>query len=219
MRNGIASFAIAFLLAAPVMAQQRYVSDELVITLRPGPSTQNAIIRNLTSGDGVTILEEEEGGTYARVRTTDGTEGWVLTQYLQDSPTGDQLRAAAERDLSAARDRVAALEEDVESLSTDLAAANAELAALRSSEDDLSTELADIRQASASAIEMRDQNQSLRGRVNVMTAELEAATIENGSLRSRKNQNWFIVGAAVLFGGIIIGLVAPSLRPKKRSGW
>ena len=43
--------------------------------------------------------------------------------------------------------------------------------------------------------------------------------MENAALGGRSSQNWFIVGAGVLFGGIVIGLIAPSLRRKRRSDW
>jgi SH3 domain protein len=38
-------------------------------------------------------------------------------------------------------------------------------------------------------------------------------------LSGRNNQSWFLVGAGVLFGGVVIGLIAPSLRRKRRSDW
>jgi len=67
MKYGIFLLLLLPAFAGQAVAQQRYVTDEIVITLRTGPSTQNAIIRNLESGDGVTILEESDDGSYARV--------------------------------------------------------------------------------------------------------------------------------------------------------
>jgi SH3 domain protein len=49
--------------------------------------------------------------------------------------------------------------------------------------------------------------------------QVEELTAANGELSGRSRQNWFIVGAAVLFGGIVIGLIAPTLRRKRRSDW
>lgn len=201
------------------VAQQRYVSDELVITLRTGPSTQNAIVRNLSSGDRVTILEEGDDERYVRVRTDDGMEGWVLVQYLQDGPTGGQLRAVAERELAAARDRIAELQEEVAGLRESLATTSSELESSRTTGASMRSELDEIRQASASAIELRDQNENLRRRITELSAQLDLVTMENSDLRSRTRQNWFVVGAAVLLGGVVIGLVAPSLRPRKKSSW
>jgi SH3 domain protein len=48
---------------------------------------------------------------------------------------------------------------------------------------------------------------------------VERLTVENARLARRNDQNWFIVGAAVLLAGIVIGLVAPTLRRKRRSDW
>lgn len=219
MRQGIVLFAFLVTAATTALAQQQYVSDDLVITLRTGPSTQNAIVRNLSAGQVVTVLERLPGGEYARVRTADGTEGFALTQYLQDSPTAELRLQTTARELADAREQLETLQTRVEELTAGLSAANSELGTLRTTEAGLSNELADIRQASASVIEVREQNESLRRRVTELDAQLDVVTIENNELRSRNNQNWFVIGAAVLFGGIVIGLVAPSLRPKKRSSW
>jgi SH3 domain protein len=80
-------------------------------------------------------------------------------------------------------------------------------------------ELTSIRTASANVVEMRDQNTSLQQRLVQRDQEVEQLTAENARLAARSNQNWFVVGAAVLLGGMVIGLIAPSLRRKRRSDW
>lgn len=200
-------------------AQTRYVSDTLVITLRTGPSTQNAITRNLTSGDRVELLEELPDEGYSRVRLEDGTEGWVLTQYLQSNPTSELLLATASQQLAAAQRNSATFEGEATGLQAELAAAEE---ALQQSQDyaaRLEAQLGDIRAASASALETRAQNERLANRITTLTAAADVADMEIRELRSRNRQSWFIVGASVLFGGIVIGLVAPSLRRKRRSSW
>jgi SH3 domain protein len=83
----------------------------------------------------------------------------------------------------------------------------------------VSQELASIKTAAANVVEIRDQNESLRQRLIDRERQVEQLTAENGALSGRNSQNWFIVGAGVLLGGIVIGLVAPSLRRKRRSDW
>ena len=202
-----------------VEAQTRYVSDELVITLRTGPSTQNAITRNLTSGTRVQVLQELADDNYSRVRLDDGTEGWVLTQYLQADETGDQLFAAAARERDSAVAEAAQLRDQVQALEADLAETRQSLEQASTRGEQLNAELGDIRSASASALETRDQNEGLRRRVAELTAAADLDEAEIRELRSRNRQSWFVIGAAVLFGGIVIGLVAPSLRRKRRSSW
>jgi SH3 domain protein len=214
-------FSLVLLVATfDVSAQTLYVTDELTITLRTGPSTQNAILRNLTSGAAVNVLEENAEGNYARVRVQ-GTEieGWVLTQYLVANRSGRDLLTVAERNLATARNRVEELETQLAATTADLEQTRAALEGTESSNAEIGAELAEIREVSANAIALREQNESLRRRVNELQTQIDRATMENSELASRSRQNWFVVGAAVLFGGIVIGLVAPSLRRRRTSDW
>ena len=209
-----------FLLFAELAgAQTRYVSDTLVITFRTGPSPQNSVTRNLTSGDRVEVLQTLDDEGYSLVRLDDGAEGWVLTQYLQDEPTSALVLATTDRQLTETRQQNASLQERVDTLESELSVARQSLGETETLAGSLQSEVADIRQASASALETREENESLRRRVTQLTNDAEVASLEIAELRRRERQNWFIVGAAVLFGGIVIGLVAPSLRPKRKSGW
>ena len=83
----------------------------------------------------------------------------------------------------------------------------------------LTIDLADIREASENVLSVRDQNESLRRRVNERDQEVELLTIENSRLSSRSTRDWFVAGAGVLLAGILVGLIVPSLRRRKRSGW
>jgi SH3 domain protein len=200
-------------------AQTRYVTDSVPVELRRGPSTEFLILRSLSPGERVDLLEQTGDG-YSRVRVADqGTEGWILTRFLRDDPIARDKLVVAERGLAGARSRVAELEEQVATLSNQLQTARAELQQIQATHGEVSAELADIRTASANVVEIRDQNESLRQRLNDREQDVDRLTMENAALGSRNSQNWFIVGAGVLFGGIVIGLIAPSLRRRRRSDW
>jgi SH3 domain protein len=200
-------------------AQTRYISDEFFVPFRTGPSTQNAITRNLVSGTRIEIVEEREDAGYARVRLQDGTEGWVQSQYLQPEPIAEARLQAATRELSAARGQVADLEQRIAELTTSLATTTGDLSEARSQGEQAGAELADVRAASAEALQTRAENENLRRRVAELESAAETASLQIDELRGRERQNWFIIGAAVLLGGIVIGLVAPTLRRKRRSSW
>ncbi len=209
---------LAFALVA--QGQTRYVSDRTLVELRRGPSTEYLILRNLEAGERVEILEQNEDAGYSRVRVADqGTEGWILTRFLTAEPIARERLAAAERSLSAARERVTVLEAQTAELSRDLTAARTDLAQSRTSHGSVSQELADLRTAAANVVGIRDENTSLRQRLSQRDREAETLTAENERLARRSNQNWFVIGAAVLLGGIVLGLVAPTLRRKRRSDW
>jgi SH3 domain protein len=209
---------IAFGLAAH--AQTRYVTDRTIVELRRGPSTEYLILRNLEAGERVEVLEQNESDGYSRVRVADeGTEGWILTRFLTAEPIARERLAVAERNLSAARERVTALEAERVQLSRDLEATRAELDETQSNHGTVSRELTDLRTAAANVVEIRDQNTRLQQRLVERDRQVEELTASNERLAARSNQNWFVVGAAVLLGGIVIGLVAPSLRRRRRSDW
>ena len=114
---------------------------------------------------------------------------------------------------------VASLEAELAAATTSLRTIQSELSTARTTNSSISEELAEIRSTSANAIELRDQNEGLRRRNNELAAQIEALEIENSRLANRSRQNWFIVGALVLAAGIVVGLVAPSLRRRRRSDW
>lgn len=213
---GLLLFAFELL----AQAQTRYVSDRTIVELRRGPGIEFLILRNLEAGERVEILEQNESAGYARVRVADqGTEGWILTRFLTAEPIARERLTVAERNLAAARERVTALESQTAALTRDLAATRTELTASQSSNGSVSKELSDLRTASANVVQIREQNASLQQRLVQRDREVEELTAANASLSGRNSQNWFVVGAAVLLAGIVIGLVAPTLRRKRRSDW
>jgi SH3 domain protein len=208
------------LLATTAHAQTRYITDRTLVELRRGPSIEYLILRNLEAGMAVQVLEQDTESGYSRVRVQDqGTEGWILTRFLTAEPSARDRLAAAERSLAAAKARTAELEQQVTSLSAELTTTKSDLEQTRTNHEQVSKDLADLRTASANVVEIRDQNESLRQRLIQRDRQVEELTASNTQLSNHDQQNWFIVGAGVLFGGIIIGLIAPSLRRKRRSDW
>jgi SH3 domain protein len=220
-RMSVRFFVLVWLLlGATAHAQTRYVSDRAIVELRRGPSTEYLILRNLESGEAVEVLEQDNANGYSRVRVLDeGTEGWILSRFLAAEPIARERLVAAERNLSTARARVTELEQQVAALGGQLNSTRSDLERTRTTHGEVSKELADIRAAAANVVEMRDQNQSLRQRLTQSDEQVQRLMLENEGLAGRTNQNWFLVGAGVLLGGIVIGLVAPSLRRKRRSDW
>jgi len=76
-------FIAAFIMSAPinsVFADTRYVSDRIIISVRDGQDQNAAVLGYLETAAPVEILEEK--GDFLRIRTEDGIEGWVRTQYI-----------------------------------------------------------------------------------------------------------------------------------------
>jgi SH3 domain protein len=70
-----------------VFADTRYVSDELIISVRDGQNQDDNVLGYIRTGTAVDVFEEKE--RYLRIRTEDGLEGWVQTQYIiSEKPNG-----------------------------------------------------------------------------------------------------------------------------------
>ena len=211
---------VCLLCASLAHAETRYVTDKLSIELRRGPGNEYKITRTLEAGLALEVIEQTQEG-YSRVRVGDaqGTEGWVLTQFLTTDRSARDRLAAAEKTAADAKAHAADLERQVADLTAKLGDTKTELDHTRENHDHVSRELSNIKTAAANVVDIQQQNESLRQKMVDRDRQVEELTVANGALSGRSRQNWFIVGASVLFGGIVIGLIAPSLRRKRRSDW
>lgn len=201
------------------LAEARYVSDRLEITLRTGTSTQHSIVRMLPSGMRLEVLEADAASGYTRVRTPDGTEGWVLTRYLMDRPAArDQLSSATER--AANLDvRAADLAAQAEALSAERDALQAQRDGLETEVTELRAELERVQRVSASALELDKANRELRTRIAAAEQDGSLLRAEISELKRNTQRDWFVAGAGVLLLGLVLGIVLPRIRWRRRSGW
>lgn len=208
--------AICVLLTTPALAETRYVTDELEVTLRQGESTGHKIIAMLKSGTPVEVVRTNKSTGYALVRTPNGKEGYVLSRLLMEEP-------GAREQLEALRERVAAMETEPARLNAELEALQASHAELQQEHDEtlrtkatLEQELAGIRQTAANAINIANERTELQKQVAGLSRRLADLEQENRELKNDQAQDWFLIGSGVAIGGILLGLVLPNLRFRRR---
>lgn len=206
---------------APLAAQdgERWVTDSFEVTLRSGKSTKQSIVRMLPSGTRVELLETDADTGYSRVRTAGGAEGWILSRYLLAKPparvTLPEVQQRLER-LDAQRRETGQTNSDLQRERDELQARIAQLErSLASTEQDL----AELRRLSANVVQVDEQNKQLGRRLAETEQLLQELRAENQALASRSNREWFIVGAGVLLGGMVLGLILPRIRWKRKSSW
>lgn len=210
---------MSFLMSAAASAQTtRYVSDELEIALRTGMGLEYRIRNMITSGTRLQVLENDDSG-YSKVVTEDGVEGFVLTRYLSSSPSASERLAAAEQRVVTLELELAAHKEEIEQLNLQYTDSDGQNASLKETAQRLSKELDDLRRTASSAMALENENRQLKEKLQQIDHEIQALSIENNTLKDKSAKNWFLVGAAVLFGGILLGLIMPSLRMRKKNSW
>lgn len=176
--------------------QVRYVTDELAIALRDGPSGDSANRGVLTSGARVVLLESRPGTGYARVRTGDGREAWIQEKYLKADPIARTRVERAEKDLAAAQAELKKLKEDHAKLLADFGR-------ISGGEPIASREV--VAEAESLRAEIKERDRQM--------AELRAKASAAGG-----QQRTLLLGGALVLAGGLLALLLRWLWPRKRWG-
>lgn len=206
--------------AVSISAQeQRWVADTLLVPLRSGKGNQYRIIdKGLKSGTRVTLLSAD--AEWAEIRTESGQTGFMPVQFLLKTPTAGLQLAATEATLAKVEAEYKALKTQLHDASASGDQLDLELAEARTRIAELQTELAELKRISASAVELHDRHSKLIHNHQVMQTELDVLKAENQRLQSDERNTFFLYGAGAVGLGVIITLVAPALRRRKRySEW
>jgi len=190
-----------------VQAETRYIVDQAKLPLRSGQGTNFTIVKMLPSGVAVEVLEQSEAG-YTRVRTPQGKEGWILSRYLMKSPAARDRLAWAEKELS----QLKSLKQAKQTLELEHAKLGVENKAIQK-------ELDHIRKVAANAVIIADENKALQ--VSAQNAEraLEDLRQDTHDIRSGAQQRWFMLGGGAILLGILLGLLAPHLKFRRKERW
>jgi SH3 domain protein len=192
----------------PGAADTRYVADQLVITLREGAGNEYRVMRTLRTDTPMEVLEEQ--GRYLRVRLDDGTEGYVLKQYISSNrPKSERIK-----ELQAEIERLSARASEQAEIIEEAEQARAEAERLREELRAKEEELQEIRELSDDALMLDKERKRLQAELDSALEELSKLQEENRTMLSSASMKWFLAGGGTLFVGWIMGKLS---RRKKRS--
>ncbi len=67
---------------------ENYISDEIGVTMRSGPTNRYRVVGNLRAGTPVKVLQRDAENDSIQVSTLDGsTSGWVKSEYVSTKET------------------------------------------------------------------------------------------------------------------------------------
>ena len=145
-----------------VLAETKYITNELEIGLHEEKNLDSPIIKTLPSGTALELVKREDNVSF--VRDSKGANGWIDNSYLTSSdPTGGQLGSSQKK---------------IASLENQLDIAQKKIAGLQKKAPD-SAELANLKQEKAE-VEAQLKSEKLKA------GQLEA---EISKLRKRVGQN------------------------------
>ena len=219
MKNIFFLVSCLLILSGNAVAETRYVSDTLEITMRSGKGTSFGITRMLRSGTPVEVLNVDKKSGYTQVRTNSGKEGWVLSRFLMKGQAARERLATAEKNLAELELENRKLTTAMATLKEEKGTLESNLSTLEGESRGVSQELAEIRRTASSALAIDSENKDMKGRMVSLERQLQTVQQENETLKDRTARDWFMVGAAVVLLGIIVGLIIPKIRCRKKSSW
>lgn len=202
--------------AASSQAETRYITDQFKITMRSGESSGHRIVQMVKSGTPVTVLSHNKATGYSHVRLASGKDGYVLTRQLLKEPVARDQLATLEARIQVLESAPGELSSKLASLSKEHDELKVAHSALLAEKNTIEEELAALRHTSANAVQIAKERTTLRKQAATMTRELEDQKQEIRELKNNSNQRWFLIGGGVIVGGILIGLILPHLRVRKR---
>ncbi len=202
-----------------VIAETKYVSDQLRVNLRSGKSNTHRIISSPRSGTELKVLENDRASGYSKVQLPSGTVGWALTRQLMGQPSArTQLAGLTKKNLDLV-DRTNKLRETNKELSSEIKELSSEKKKLTRSNKLLSAELKELKREFGSEISFQDKYIGLQKELADYNRQIEALEQANSDLEAKDDQLWVMIGGGILLLGLILGLIIPKVKWQKKSSW
>lgn len=211
----------AWLFTSAVFAETRYVTDVTYVPIRSGPGNQFRILHHgLKSGTQMSLLEAPEDSDWSKVVTKGGIEGWIRTQYLVSTPTARLQLGDAQAKLAKATQQIATLQAQLNELQSEHTTLSNNSIQQAKERDHYADELSRLKTLASDAINLNQRYQELLAKHDMVQTEFDTVRAENDRLKSDKTISEWLFGAGLLITGMILMIVLPALKPKKRnSDW
>lgn len=191
-------------------ATERYVNG-IPIPLRAEPDSANRkILQLLPVGEKVILGKGKENG-FSQITTQSGINGWIPTRYLSDSSPlasgteGVQKQVQYELEITRLKSTISSMQQEKQIM-------EAESQKLKENIRRANLEVNTIRDVSSSALELEQQNATLRNQLRSQQRELDILEQENAALQDRKGRDAFMVGALVVLFSLFSGFFLARLR-------
>lgn len=196
-------------------AQAMYIRPTAEIPLRRGQGSDYKILAIVPDGTAVSILEEE--GSWAKVVTEEGKEGWVLGRYLTTEPPLAETLDALQKENSALEEEAV----ELQARSEELKALNTALQnTLENNKNQLADTTAKYRKLvddTADVIGIRNNLDKSKQTITRLQQELDSVTAENKRLKASQNIKWFLAGVGTLVFGCIVGMISSKSKKRRSS--
>ncbi|SJL85388.1 TIGR04211 family SH3 domain-containing protein [Vibrio palustris] len=190
------------LIATPLLAQERYISDELFTYMHSGPTNKYRIIGSVNAGEKVKQLDENKDSGFTKIVDEKGRTGWVQSRFVTKTESRAIRMPKLEKELAVVKSKLATAQktadEEKAGLAESLEVRNKQISDLEKNYGDISNKLTN------SQAEVRQ----LRAKLDTQKEDLLL--------------KYFMYGGGVAGIGLLLGLILPHIIPRRKrspSGW
>lgn len=209
-------------MSSPLWAEETaYVTDILYVPIRSGATNQHRIVnKGLKSGSMLKVIETNSDNTWSKIRTSNGTIGWIQNQYLVKNQTAGLKLGSAEKKLSVNTKSLSAAKENINILTNKLNKETQSHEQCLVDKTSISLDLQKIQSISSGAIEMDKRYQELLEQHQIIQTKYDTVLAENSGLRTDQRLSFLLYGAGLIMFGMLLMILLPMLKPKRRfSEW
>ena len=201
IKDAILAFLVFTALISNLQAQEiRYITDQFEITLQKTKNPNSQVIERMKSGAPVEMLQAAGTDGYAKVSTLDNKVGWVLDSFLMKQPGG--------------RGQYLAIKKEYEKLKAEFDSQ------VQQRTKKLSIELEQLKRVAKRPLELQEENQRLKNTIEEERVNFEEIKKENREFKSiHKDRSWFIAGAIIAIGSLVLGLIITRIPWRRRKSW
>lgn len=196
-----------------VGAETMYITDLLRITVRDGSGPESKIIDVIESGEEIQVIASSD--QWAKVRLSDGREGWLIAKYLTPKKPGNaDLRKLLENE-ALLSSRNSALSRENDALKDEIKNAGLQLAETRQTLFMTNQLFQTLKTNPEIYLELETKYRKAEKEISLQKSRTESLEDELTRLTRQQNVIWLLAGAGILLIGFLIGYSAR--RDKSRS--
>ncbi len=205
------------LFSSMVSAQTLYVSDELKIPLRSGDTNQHRIVKFLKSGAPLEVQETNEAGTYYRVVTGSGKEGWVEAKDVMQQASARSRLPVLQNKISDLKQQLNTQKSSIKTLKAEIRDLQQQNAKLDDFGQRKTEDLARLKKLAARPVALAQKNKELEGELSKVRSELAYTTAENDRMKNDEIKQWFMIGGGVSLISLFFGLIIPNFKWRRKT--
>lgn len=207
---------LGLVFAAATEATTVYISDVQFVAIREGmENSTRAVERGLRSGTPLEVLERRQGHT--KVLTPNGNQGWVADYFLSDNMVNRDQLNQLQNELNRSILTIAEQSESIKNAEQRIQNLTNVNQSLEQRNTLLENQIREASELSQQAQAIVANNNNVSYQLASLKQQADSAKQYAEKLQDSTQQRWFMLGAATLFGGLLLGTILPMTRSKKKS--